>query len=86
MTTAAGIYAVRASWAGDENFAGSTTEMVSTTVIPVFLSALIAVAIIATIVGAIAIVASRHTRQDSLALREPEPPSFRGQETTLFVD
>jgi Bacterial Ig-like domain (group 3) len=78
-TTTAGIYAVRASWAGDKTYAGSTSETMSTTVIPIFLGALIAVAIIAIIVGAIAVVASRHTRQDSLALREPEPPGFRSK-------
>jgi hypothetical protein len=77
-TTTAGIYAVRASWAGDKTYAGSTSETMSTTVIPVFLGALIAVAIIAIIVGAIAVVASRHTRQDGLVVREPEPPGFRG--------
>jgi hypothetical protein len=78
-TTTAGIYAVRASWAGDKTYAGSTSETMSTTVIPIFLGALIAVAIIAIIVGAIAVVASRHTHQDSLALKEPEPPGFRSK-------
>ena len=73
----AGIYAVRASWAGDKTFAGSTSEAISTMVIPIFLGVLIAVAIIAVIVAAIAVVASRHTKQDSFVLREPEPPTFR---------
>jgi hypothetical protein len=75
-TNKAGIYAVRASWAGDNTFAGSTSDAVSTTVIPILLGALIAVAIIAVIVGAIAVVASKHTKQDSFALKEPEPPTF----------
>src|SRR3990170_172743 len=69
-TTTAGIYAVRASWAGDRTYAGSTTETMSTTVIPFILTALIAVAIISVIIGAIAVVASRHTRQDIPALKE----------------
>jgi len=76
-TTTSGIYAVRASWSGDKTYAGSTTETMSTTVIPFILTALIVVAIIAVVIGAIAVVASRHTRQDNLAVREPEPPSFR---------
>ena len=76
-TTTSGIYAVRASWAGDKTYAGSTTETMSTTIIPLILTALIAVAIISIIIGAIAVVAARHTRQDSLSIREPEPPGFR---------
>lgn len=78
-TTTAGIYAVRASWAGDRTYAGSTTETMSTTVIPFLLTALIAVAIISIIISAIAVAASRHTRQDRLAPKEPEPPNFRAK-------
>jgi hypothetical protein len=75
-TNTTGIYAVRASWAGDNTFAGSTTEAITATVIPIFLSALIAVAIIAIIVGAVAVIASKHTRQENLVPMEPEPPTF----------
>jgi hypothetical protein len=77
----AGVYAVRASWAGDKTYAGSISGTMSTTVIPVLLVALIVLAIIAIIVSVIAVVASRYKRTDSLALREPEPPSFRGENT-----
>jgi hypothetical protein len=72
----AGVYAVRASWAGDNTYAGTTSETMSTMVIPFVLTALIIVAVVAVIVAVIAVVASRHTKQDSLAPREPEPPTF----------
>jgi hypothetical protein len=75
-TNTAGVYAVRASWAGTNTFAGSTTATMSTTVIPLLLGALIAVAIIAIIVAAIAVFAARHTKHDGLAVAEPEPPTF----------
>jgi hypothetical protein len=75
-TNTAGVYAVRAIWAGTNTFAGSTTETMSTTVIPLLLGALIAVAIIAIIVAAIAVFAARHTKHDGLTVVEPEPPAF----------
>jgi hypothetical protein len=48
----------------------------STTVIPLLLGALIAVAIIAIIVATIAVFAARHTKHDGLTVAEPEPPTF----------
>lgn len=75
-TNTSGVYAVRASWAGDNTFAGSTSETMNTMVIPLFIGALIAVAIIAIIIGAIAVVVSRHGRHDNLAPIEPEPPTI----------
>ena len=71
-----GIYAVRASWTGTNTYAGSTTETVTTTVIPLILGALIIVAVIAVIIAVIAVFASRHTRNNSLSVAEPEPPTF----------
>ncbi len=75
-TETAGIYAVRASWAGDNTYAGTTSETMSTTVIPTFLVALIIIAVIAVIVAVIAVVASRHSTHDTLAPLEPDPPTF----------
>ena len=72
----AGVYAIRASWTGTNIYAGSTTETISTMVIPLLLAVLVAVAVIAVIVAVIAVVASRHTRQDGFAVLEPEPPTF----------
>jgi hypothetical protein len=72
----AGMYAVRASWTGTNTFAGSTTETLTATVIPLLLAVLIALAIIAVIVAVIAVVASRHTKQDGFAVVEPQPPTI----------
>jgi hypothetical protein len=71
-----GMYAVRARWTGTNTYAGSTTETVSATVIPMLLAVLIALAIIAVIVAVIAVVASRLTRQDGFAVVEPQPPTI----------
>ncbi len=75
-TNTSGVYAVRASWAGDDIYAGTTSETMSAMVIPTVLVALIIVAIVAVIVAIIAVIASRHTKQDVLAPLEPEPPTF----------
>lgn len=71
-----GMYALRAIWTGTNTYAGSTTETMSTMVIPFLLAALIAVAIIAIVVAVIAVVASRHTKQNSLTVIEPQPPTL----------
>ncbi len=72
----AGVYAVRASWAGDNTYAGTTSETISATVLPIFLVTLIAVAIIAFIVAIIAIVASRHSQTNPITPMEPQPPTI----------
>jgi hypothetical protein len=75
-TNTTGVYAVRASWAGDNTYAGTTSETMTTTVIPFLLVVLVVVAIIAGIIAVIAVVSSRHSRQGTLAPVEPEPPTF----------
>lgn len=64
-TNTSGIFAVRASWTGDNTFAGSTSEPASAMVIPLFLGALIAVAVITIILSITAVVASRYSRRDN---------------------
>jgi hypothetical protein len=75
-TDTAGVYAVRASWTGDDTYAGTTSETMSTTVVPVFLVALILIAVISVIVAVVAVVASRHSTGETPAPLEPEPPTF----------
>jgi hypothetical protein len=75
-TNTTGFYAIRASWTGDNNFAGATTEMTTAMVIPLFLGALVGIAIVAIIIGAIAVVASKNSKHSNLAPMEPEPPTF----------
>lgn len=72
----AGMYAVRASWTGDNTFAGSTSQTISATVIPMILGVLIIVAVIAIVVAIIAFFASRHTKQDYIVPAEPQPPTI----------
>ncbi len=71
-TNTSGIFAVRASWTGDNTFAGSTSEPANTMVIPLFLGALIAVAIIAIIISIVAVIVSRYNRHDNTAQIKPQ--------------
>ncbi len=72
-TNTSGIFAIRASWIGDNTFAGSTSGTASTMVIPLFLGALIAVAIIAIIIGVAAVIVSRFNRHNNIVQVEPQP-------------
>jgi hypothetical protein len=76
-TDNAGMYAIRASWTGTNTYAGSTTETMNATVIPLFLALLFAVAIIAIIVAIIAVIASKNTKQPDFAVIEPQPPTIQ---------
>ena len=71
-----GVYAVRASWNGDETYAGSVSGTQNGTVIPMFLTALIGLAVLATVIGVAAVLFSRHSRHESLEPEEPQPPTF----------
>jgi hypothetical protein len=64
-TETAGLHIIRASWSGDELYTGAISPPNSATIIPLFLGALIAVAILAAVVGAIAVVMSKHTQQST---------------------
>jgi hypothetical protein len=71
-----GMYGIRASWAGDRYYAGSTSHTINATILPLFLSLLVVVAIATIFVGAIAVAASKHTSQTSLEPIEPQPPGL----------
>ncbi len=75
-TEAAGIYAVRASWAGDDEYRSSISGTANAVVVPFFLVALIAVAVTAAVIGAIAVLALKRAKQKSMTPQEPLPPSF----------
>ena len=72
-----GLYGLRASWAGDETYAGSTSLTQNATIVPIFLTLLIILAVVAAVIGAVAIVASRHTHAAGLEPKEPQPPTFQ---------
>ena len=59
-----GSHVIRAAWSGNEQYTGSTSQTRSATVIPLFLSALIVVAVIAAIIGVAAVLVGKHSQQD----------------------
>ncbi|HKZ87654.1 MAG TPA: hypothetical protein VJ066_00685, partial [Candidatus Bathyarchaeia archaeon] len=71
-----GVYAVRASWNGDETYAGSVSATQNGTIIPMFLTALIGLVVLATVVGVAAVLFSKHSRHETLEPQEPQPPTF----------
>ena len=73
-TDTAGMYAIRASWAGTNTYAGATTETITTAIIPLLLAILILVAIIAVIVAVTAAIASKRPKRDVSVVIEP--PNF----------
>jgi hypothetical protein len=70
------MYAIRASWAGTNTHAGSTTETITTAVIPLLLAVLIVIAIITIVVALIVAVASRRPKRDSVVSMGPQPSTF----------
>lgn len=62
-TNTTGMYAIRAIWAGTNTYAGSTTETMTTMVIPLILATLMGLAILSVIIAAIAVVAARSSRR-----------------------
>ncbi len=69
----AGLHAIRAAWSGNELYTGAISPTKSATVVPIFLTALIGVAVIAAVIGAIAVLMAKHTQQQSLEPPEPQP-------------
>ncbi len=69
----AGLYAIRAAWPGNELYTGAMSPTKSATVVPLFLTALIGVAVIAAVIGAVAVLMAKHTQQQSLEPPEPQP-------------
>ena len=71
-----GMYAVHASWNGDETYAGSVSPTQNGTIIPLFLVALIGLAVLATVIGIVAVSFSRHSSRENLEPQEQQPPTF----------
>lgn len=71
-----GVYGIRASWAGDETYAGTTSNTTDVAIFPLFLSLLVVAAIAATVAGAVALLASRQAGQNKLEPKEPQPPAL----------
>ena len=69
----AGSHAIRAGWSGNEFYTGAMSTAKSATVLPLFLTALIGVAVIAAIIGVVAVLVAKHGQQQSLEPFEPQP-------------
>jgi hypothetical protein len=69
----AGSHAIRAGWSGNELYTGAMSSAKSATVLPLFLTVLIGVAVIAAVVGVVAVLVAKHGQQQSLEPPEPQP-------------
>jgi hypothetical protein len=69
----AGSHAIRAGWSGNELYTGAISSAKSATVLPLFLTALIGVAVIAAVVGVVAVIVAKHGQQQYLEPPEPQP-------------
>lgn len=62
----AGSHAIRAAWSGNDQYTGAISLTRSAIVIPLFLTALIGVAIVAAVIGTVAVLMAKHTQQEML--------------------
>lgn len=69
----AGLCAIRAAWSGNELYTGAISPTKTATVLPLFLTILIGVTVLAAVVGAVAVLTAKHTQQQSLEPFEPQP-------------
>jgi hypothetical protein len=73
MAEVAGSHAIRAGWLGNDSYTGAMSSTKSATVIPLFLTALIGMTVIAAAIGAVAVLLARRTQHQSLKQPEPQP-------------
>jgi hypothetical protein len=70
MAETAGLHAIRASWSGNGQYTGALSLTKSATILPLFLTALIGVAVIAAVIGAVAVLMAKHSQQETLEQME----------------
>jgi hypothetical protein len=68
----AGSHAIRAGWSGNALYTGAMSAAKNATVIPLFLTVLVGVAVVAAVVGVVAVLVARH-RQQYVEPAEPQP-------------
>jgi len=71
--TTAGICYVRASWSGDDDYAGADSQTLTVAVLSQFFVSLLIITVILVCVGAVAFFTSRRTRQE---IPEPQSPQI----------
>ena len=69
----AGSHTLRAGWSGNELYTGAMSSAKSATVLPLFLTVLIGIAVIAAVIGAVTVLMAKHGEQQSLEPPEPQP-------------
>jgi len=72
----AGICSIRASWSGDDLYAGAISPIQTVTVISNFFILLLSIALIVTCIGVIAFLISRQSSQGVPEPQEPQPPAI----------
>ncbi len=68
----AGSHAIRAGWSGNVFYTGAMSTAKNATILPLFLTALISIAVISVIIAAVAILIAKHGQQ-SIELDETSP-------------
>ena len=68
----AGSHAIRAGWSGNALYTGAMSAAKNATVIPLFLAALIGVAVIAADIGVVAVLVAKHGQQQFVEPSEPQ--------------
>jgi hypothetical protein len=72
MADVSGSHVIRAGWSGNELYTGAMSLTRSATVIPLFLAALVGVAVVAAVVGVVAVLVARHGQRQSWEPMEPQ--------------
>jgi hypothetical protein len=62
----AGLHAIRAAWSGNDQYTGAISSAKSATILPLFLTALIGVAVVAAIIGVVAVLMAKHSQQETM--------------------
>ena len=73
MAEVAGSHAIRAGWSGNDLYTGAMSSTKSATIIPLFLTALVGMTVIAAVIGTVAVFIARRTQHQSLETPEPQP-------------
>ena len=73
MAETAGSYSVRAGWSGNTFYTGAMSSEKNVTVLPLFLTALIGVVVIAAIIGVVAGLMAKHGQQQPFEPPVPQP-------------
>ncbi|MGW8288768.1 MAG: Ig-like domain-containing protein [Candidatus Bathyarchaeia archaeon] len=69
----AGSHAIRAGWSGNAFYTGAMSTAKNATILPLFLTALMGIAVISAIIGAVALLIAKHGKEHYMEPPEPQP-------------